>query len=259
MSIAIITGASSGMGREFVNQLDKYYDVSEVIVIARRKELLLELANVTKAKVTPLPLDLTKEESFEIYRDFIKEKTNGERCVKLLINASGFGKFEEFANGDYKTHNDMVDLNCKALQALTFLTIPYMEENSDILEMASMSSIQPVPYLGLYGATKAFVMSFSRSLNIELRHQKIKVTALLPFWVQTDFFKVASDGSLIKYFDLIYSKEFIISECYKQLKKKHHKDYIVPGKFARMQYRLVKILPHKSVMRIWLKKQKMKY
>lgn len=259
MSIAIITGASSGMGKEFVIQLDKYYEIDELIVIARRKELLLELQKYTKAKINALSLDLTKEESLNYYKEFIKEKTNGKRCVKLLINASGFGKFEEFEKGDLDIHNDMVDLNCKALQAITFSTIPYMEENSDILEMASMSSIQPVPYICLYGATKAFVLSFSRALNIELRKQKIKVTALLPFWVKTDFFKVAKGEDLVKYFDLFYEKEFIVSTTYKQLIKKHHKDYIVPGKFASFQYKLVKLLPHSLVMTIWLKKQKMKY
>ena len=259
MSIAIITGASSGMWKEFVNQLDKYYDIEEVIVIARRKELLEELSSITKAKVTPLPLDLTQEESFEKYKEFIEEKTKKEKCIKLLINGSGFGKFEEFDQGDYKIHNDMVDLNCKALQAITYLTLPYMEEGSDIVQIASMASIQPVPYIGLYGATKAFVLSFSRALNIELRHKKIKVTALLPFWVQTDFFKVASTTDLIKYFDLIYTKEFIVQKCYEKLIKKHHKDIIVPGKFARMQYRLVKLFPHSRVMRIWLRKQKIKY
>ena len=235
MSIAIITGASSGMGEEFVRQIDNYYDLDEIIVIARREDRLKELQKFTKATITPLALDLQKEESFLIYKDFLKNKCIN-KCVKLLINAAGFGKFEAFKDGDYTLHNNMVDLNCKALQTITYLTIDYMEENSEIVQMASMSSIQPVPYISLYGATKAFVLSFSRALNIELKEKKISVTALLPYWVQTDFFKIASNEKYVKYFDHIYTKEFIVQKCYKHITKKRHKDYCVPGKFARTQY-----------------------
>lgn len=252
MNSAIITGASSGMGKEFVKRIDEYFTLDNIYVIARRKEKLEELRNYTKAKIIVLELDLTLEQSFIAIENTLK---GDKPDIKLLINCAGFGKFEEFTTSSYSINNNMVELNCNALQKMTFLTIPYMKEGSKIVNLASMSSIQPVPYINLYAATKAFVLSFSRALNVELRKKKISVIAITPYWVKTDFFNVANPQKLIKNFDVVYTSEFIIERSYKEIIKKKPKDVICPGKFARMQYRLVKLLPHKLVMKIWLSKQ----
>lgn len=255
MNIAVITGSSSGMGKEFVKQIDKYFNVDAIVVIARRIELLNELQKYTKAEILPLKLDLSKKESFNVYEQFLKDNKYN---IKLLINGAGFGKFEEFIKGSKEINYDMVNLNCNAVQMISYISIPYMEKGSIIVNLASMSSIQPVPYINIYASTKAFVLSFSRALNVELRKKGIHVCALTPYWVKTEFFDVANKDNVIKYFNYVYEPEYIVKYCFKMITKKKIKDVICPGKYARMQYRLVKILPHKIVMNIWLKQQRIK-
>ena len=87
MSIAIITGASSGMGKEFVVQLEKYFKVTEIIAIARRKELLDNLKEYTSIKITSLPLDLSNEESFEVYKKFLEDKNKVLALASLIHSA----------------------------------------------------------------------------------------------------------------------------------------------------------------------------
>ena len=85
----------------------------------------------------------------------------------------------------------MIDLNCKALLVMTRLCIPYMQPGSHILELDSLSAFQPVPYITTYGATKAFVLSYSRAMNRELKEKGIRVMAMNPGWVKTEFFRHA--------------------------------------------------------------------
>lgn len=254
VTCAIITGASSGIGREFVRQLDAYYPVDTLYVIARREDKLRELQAETRAKVIPLPLDLADPASGDAYEAFLREQAPE---VKLFVCAAGFGKFELFSSGDRDAHNRMVDLNCRALQDLTYLTLPYMKKGGKMVLLASMSSFQPVPYIALYGATKAFVLSFARALNAECKTagRGVQVLALAPYWVKTDFFKIAQKDDLISNFPVLYEPSFVVSACYKTLQKHPRRDVCVPGFYAAWQRRMVKLLPHKLVMRIWLRQQ----
>ena len=95
MKVAVITGASSGIGKNFVMQIDKYFDVDQIYVIARRIDLLNELQKYTKAQIMPLQLDLANRESFNVYETFLKDNNPD---IKLLINCAGFGKFGEFTS-----------------------------------------------------------------------------------------------------------------------------------------------------------------
>ena len=252
--VAIITGASSGIGREFVRQLDAFFPVDTLYVIARREDKLRELQAETRAKVVPLPLDLSDPASGDAYASFLREQAPE---VKLLVCAAGFGKFEPFASGDRDAHNRMVDLNCRALQEMTYLTLPYMQKGGKMVLLASMSSFQPVPYIALYGATKAFVLSFARALHAECKTEgrDVQVLALAPYWVRTDFFKVAQKDNLISNFPVWYEPSFVVSACYRTLQKHPKRDVYVPGVYAKWQMRMVKLLPHKLVMRIWLRQQ----
>lgn len=254
MSAAIITGASSGMGREFVRQLDAFYAVETLYVIARREDKLLELQAETRTKVVPLPLDLADPASGDAYETFLREHAPD---VRLLVCAAGFGKFEPFADGDRDAHNRMVDLNCRALQDMVYLTLPYMRSGAKIVLLASMSAFQPVPYIALYGATKAFVLSFARALNAECKRTGVRALALAPYWVKTDFFKVAQKDDLISNFPVMYEPSYVVRTCYRTLQKHPKRDVCVPGLYASFQRRMVKLLPHKLVMRIWLRQQKL--
>ena len=254
MGIAIVTGASSGMGREFVLQLRNYVTVDEVWVIARRQSALESLRNEVSVPVRPIMLDLCDTNSYDAYAKLLEaEKPD----VKLLVNAAGFGKFGAFQNVSLEDDCKMIDLNCKALVAMTRLTLPYMHAGSHILQLDSLSAFQPVPDITTYAATKSFVLSYSRGINRELKAQGIRCMAMNPGWVKTEFFNHAfqTNQSEVQYFNWLYEAKDVVATGLKDLYKTK-KDYSVHGFPIRMQVRLVKLLPHSMVMTTWLNQQK---
>ena len=254
MNIAIVTGASSGMGREFVLQLPQHVTVDEIWVIARRESALADLRAASAVPIRPIPLDLTQQESFDVYEALLEaEKPN----VKLLVNAAGFGKFGDFRRVSIADDCKMIDLNCKALLVMTRLTLPYMSAGSHIVQLDSLSAFQPVPYITTYGATKSFVLSYSRAIGRELRNQGIRVMAVSPGGVKTEFFNHAflTNHSEVQYFDRLYEAKDVVTTALRDL---YHskKDVSIHGLPVRMQVLLVKLLPHSLVMNVWLNQQK---
>lgn len=251
MKIAVITGASSGMGREFVRQLEATEKFDEIWVIARRKERLLSLGEEIKTPLRAIALDLSRSESFNEYKVLLEaEKPE----VSVLVNGSGFGKFGAFEDIPLDTQLEMIDLNEKALVAMTYLTLPYMKEGGKIYQIGSLSSFQPVPYIGVYGATKSFVLSFSRALCRELKGRGIRVLAVCPGWVRTEFFDRAVTDDTITYYNRYYDADQVVRRALRDMKK--GKDVSVCGFPIRAQVLLVKLLPHRLVMAIWCKQQK---
>ena len=254
MNIAIVTGASSGMGKEFVLQLSRYVTVDEIWVIARREAALKALQSQVSVPVRPVVLDLLQSESFTAYAKLLEaEKPN----VKLLVNAAGFGKFGSFENISLEDDCRMIDLNSKALLVMTRLTLPYMERGSHILQLDSLSAFQPVPYITTYGATKAFVLSYCRAMNRELKSRGIRMMAMSPFWVKTEFFSHAfqTNQSEVQHFNPLYEAKDVVATGLKDLYKTK-KDISIHGLHAQLQVLGVKLLPHKLVMDIWLNQQK---
>ena len=253
MNIAIVTGASSGMGREFVRQLSDYVAVDEIWAIARREGALKALK--ASVPVRPVVLDLCENASFEAFAQLLEaEKPN----VKLLVNAAGFGKFGAYDKVSIQDDCRMIDLNCKALVAMTRLTLPYMQPGSHVLQLASNSSWQPVPYITTYGATKAFVLSYSRAMSRELKPRGIRMMAMNPGWVKTEFFNHATETNSeneVQYYNYLWEAKDVVATGLKDLYKTK-KDYSVHGFPIRMQVRLVKLLPHSLVMNTWLSQQK---
>ena len=255
MRIAIVTGASSGMGREFVRQMSGFVEVEEIWAIARRQDALEALKAETSVPVRPIVLDLTRKESFDaIASALAAEKPD----VRLLVNAAGFGKFGAYHKTSVADDCRMIDLNCKALLVMTRLCIPYMQPGSHILELDSLSAFQPVPYITTYGATKAFVLSYSRAMNRELKSRGIRVMAMNPGWVKTEFFRHAfqsnSDGE-VQYFDRLYEAADVGKTDLHDLYKTK-KDCSIHGLPVKLQVLAVKLVPHRFVMDIWLKQQK---
>lgn len=250
MKIGIVTGASSGIGREFVFSLDKEFDLDEIWVIARRKERLEELQKECKTKIRPVALDLSERKSFDTYQELLKMETPE---IKVLINGAGFGVFGTFTDIGLDEQLNMIDLNAKALTAITYMSIPYMKEGSHLINIASNSSWQPVPYINVYGSTKAYVLNFSRALGVELKNQKIHVMAVAPGWIKTEFFDHAVKDDTIKYYDRFYTAKQVADKAMKDLKKK--KTVSILGFPVRMQVRMVKLLPAKLIMAIWCKQQ----
>ena len=253
MKIAIVTGASSGMGREFVRQLHNYVQPDEIWAIARRESALLELEKETKIPVRPIVLDLSKTESFQEFIAML-EAENPE--VELLVNAAGFGKFGDFQTISLEDDLGMIDLNCKALVAMTRITLPYMHRGSHILQLDSLSAFQPVPYITTYGASKAFVLSYTRAINAELKPQGIRVMAMNPAWVKTEFFDHAfQTNNRVQYFNYVYEARDVVATALRDLYKTK-KELSIHGLPVKLQVLGVKLLPHKFVMKTWMNQQK---
>ena len=251
MKISVITGASSGMGRDFVKMIDKIEDCEEIWVIARRAERLAEIKSETGKRIVPIELDLSLEESFETYAKLLED---ADADVVALVNAAGFGKFGKFEDIPLKEQMNMIDLNCKALMAVTYITLGYMKEGSRVYQLGSLSSFQPVPYITTYGATKAFVLSFSRALNKELEKRKIKMIAVCPGWVKTEFFNRAVSDDTIKYYNKFFTSDEVVTRAIYDMYR--GRDVSICGPTIRAQVLLTKLLPHKLVMKIWCKQQK---
>jgi short-subunit dehydrogenase len=251
MKIAVITGASSGMGRDFVCQLDASDAYDEIWVIARRRDRLESLASDVRAPLRILALDLTKQESIEEYKTALAECNP---TVAVLVNGSGFGRFGAFMDYPMADYDTMVDLNVKSLVAVTYATLPYMKKGGEIYQLGSLSAFQPVPYINVYGATKAFVLSFSRALNQELRKTGIRVMAVCPGWVRTEFFDHAVKDDTIKYYNKFFDSDEVVRRALKDMKR--GKDVSVCGFSIRAQVLATKLLPHKLIMYIWQKQQK---
>ena len=254
MNIAVVTGASSGMGKEFVLQLSEYVKVDEIWVIARREAALKALAEQCAVPVRPVVLDLCCEDAFQKYEALLSAENPN---VKLLVNAAGFGKFGSFEKIPMEDELKMIDLNCKALVAMTRLTLPYMTKGSHILQLDSLSAFQPVPFITTYGATKSFVLSYSRAMNAELKNSGIRMMAMNPGWVKTEFFNHAFQTSAneVQYFDRLYEAADVVATGLKDLYKTK-KDVSIHGLPIRNQVRLVKLLPHSIVMKVWMNQQK---
>ena len=253
MKIAVITGASSGIGREFVRRIDASYELDEIWVIARRAERLDELAAAgdIRAAVKPLPLDLSDKDAITRYADKLKEENP---AVELLVNAAGYGKFRAFTQLSAEDQLGMIDLNCRALTAMTYATLPYMPSGGKIIEMSSISAFQPVPYIDVYSASKAYVLSFSRALNVELKSRGIRVTAVCPFWTKTEFFDRAVSDDTVTYFARYSTPEQVVTRALHDVEK--GKDVSVCGASNRLQVLACKLLPHRLVMKIWCRQQK---
>lgn len=191
MRIAIITGASSGIGREFALVAAEKYKFDCIWLIARREDRLRDTADFIGTKTQIIPLDLSLDLSLKV----LKEKIEKEKpVIHLLVNAAGFGKF---GSVESQTDDDilgMVDVNIRALTAVTKMCIPYMAPNGAILNMASASSFLPLPCMNVYSATKAYVLHFSQALADEMKNSGVTVTAVCPYWVATEFIPVAQDA-----------------------------------------------------------------
>ena len=184
-NIAIITGASSGIGKEFLLNMPKNIEVDEIWAIAREKNFFEGLKEESNLNIRPFSLDLEKETSLMKIKDLLEEEKPN---IKLLINAAGFGKFEKSTNISLEDSVGMIKVNDMALTSLCLMAIPYMKKNSNIINIASVAAFQPVPYINVYAASKAYVLSFSRSLGKELSKEGIHVLTVCPFWTKTKFF-----------------------------------------------------------------------
>lgn len=192
-TVAVITGASSGMGREFVRQIDrKYGKLDELWIIARREDRLIELSSELRISTKIIPMDVTDNNALMNFKTMLKEETPD---IKILVNCAGYGKIGRFDELDIVEQCGMIDVNCKALTMITGLCLPYISSHSRIINLASSAGFAPQPNFNVYAATKAYVLNYSRALGVELKDRKISVTAVCPGPVDTEFFDIAGDAN----------------------------------------------------------------
>ena len=175
--IAIITGASSGLGREFVKILKNRNEIEEIWAIARHEDKLNRLKKQIGAKIRPIPMDVSNITRIEELGSMLAEQRVE---VQYLINNAGYAKFCSYDDLDVAQSVNMINVNISGVVAMGLVCIPYMPRGSHVINIASQAAFQPLPYQNLYSSTKAFVRNYTRALNVELQDRGISATAVCP-------------------------------------------------------------------------------
>lgn len=247
MKAAIITGASSGMGREFVKLIDrKLTCIDEVWVIARRKERLEQLKERIEIPLVLMEMDLTDKEQRLRLREILKEK---QPQVKMLVNCSGYGKIGLYEDIPEEDISGMIELNCLALTSVTYEVLPYMTKKSRIINLASSAAFLPQPKFAVYAATKSYVLSFSRALHEEVKKNGIFVTAVCPGPVRTEFFDIAQMTGEVAFYKKIMmaNPAKVVEQALRNSLK--GKTVSVYGGMMKAFRILCKVLPHEWLMK----------
>lgn len=185
MNIAIITGASSGMGMEFARQLDRsLHKTDEIWLLARRREPMEELARSLQHKTQIIAMDVTLDSAVNQFAEIL---AISNPKITVLVNCAGVGHHGKFMQQSDAVVSDMVQLNIVALTRMTKLCLPYMRRGSKIIQLASGAAFVPQAAFAVYAASKAYVYSLSRALNKELAERGIRVMAVCPGPVNTPF------------------------------------------------------------------------
>ena len=193
---ALVTGASSGIGAAFARELASRG--SDLVLVARSRDKLTafgdELSTSYGVAVDVVVADLAKPSS----ADHLAAEV-GDRQIDILINNAGFGLHAQLHQADAARLTEMVQLNVATLVDLTRLYLPGMlaRDRGAVINIASTAAFQPVPYMAVYGASKAFVLSFTEALWAETRRTDVRVTALCPGSTETEFFTVAGENAQV--------------------------------------------------------------
>jgi len=247
--IAIITGASSGFGKEFALQLDmKFRCIDEYWLVARSEDKLSKLSDELLHQSKIFTLDLSLEDSVIQLVNKVKKE---HAVVKLLVNSAGFGKVGSVKNMNDTELSDMIKVNCTALALLSKKLIPYMDENSRIINIASSAAFLPQPDFAVYAASKSFVLSFTRALNNELKSKEIFATAVCPGPSDTGFFEVACEGASYPWYKKYFKadpKNIVSVAITDAINKKDVSVYGLPMNVFRL---LAKVIPHRLILKFF--------
>ena len=244
MKIALVTGASSGLGREFVRQIAEQGKVEEIWAIARRRDRLEALQSISAVPIRVLALDLTRPGDMEYLRNTLQDELPD---IRILVNAAGMGRMGPTVDIPAKDNDAMIDLNCRGLTEMTCTCLPWMHKGTRIINLASAAAFCPQAKFAVYAATKSYVLSFSRSLAAELKEKGIFVTAVCPGPVDTPFFEVSGKlpGGM---------KEAVIADPVQVVKQalidaKYKKEVSVYGTAMKGAEAATKVLPHGMILK----------
>ncbi|MDO4977106.1 MAG: SDR family NAD(P)-dependent oxidoreductase [Eubacteriales bacterium] len=247
MRIAIITGATSGMGREMAKiVLSKEKDFDEIWLIGRRENRLKVFERADKKKIVRLfPIDLLDNGQMKIFYEQLRDE-NPE--IALFIHAAGVGKMGAIEEISVEEAEQMVDLNVRSYVSLTGHLLPYMEKRGRMIFFASAAAFLPQPGFAVYAASKAFVLSFVRSLRAEQGYRHLRITAVCPGAVDTEFLDHAASEQEIPFY-----KKMVMAKA-DQVAKKAWKDNLsgkelsVYGPFMKGFALFTKIIPHRFIL-----------
>ena len=241
--IAIVTGATGDIGEEFVKSL--LSETDQVWAVGRSENKLSSLKEKYGDKIVPVRVDLSdRDDIFSFCEKIESEKPE----IRYLVNNAGVAKMKPVSDFTLEEISDMLDINDKAATLICRACIPYMVKGSYILNVASASAFQPNPYIALYSASKAYLLSFTRSLNVE--NENITCTAVCPGWVDTKMLPKQRDGKDIRYPGMTPASKVVevaLKDCHKG------KDVSVCSFYFRYMRFLSKVTPHSIAMKMWVK------
>lgn len=252
--IAIVTGATGGLGRAFVDRLARK-KIDEIWAVARDATKLEQLQIDYPGKIIAIPCDLSKRESISGIAQRLAER---DVCVKYLVNNAGFAKFCSYADISVEESLNMIDLNVCAPVALGLECIPYMARGSRIINIASEAAFFPLPYMNIYSATKAFVRNYTRALNVELSEVGITATAVCPGWINTGLFERADVGAKkgASVFKGMVEPDKVARAALRDAKR--GRDMSVFSVYVKTAHVLSKVVPQRVAMKAWMHQQNIK-
>lgn len=248
---ALITGASSGIGVEFATKLAARG--ANLILVARRedrlKQLAAELSKQHRVSATVIAADLSLPNAAV---DLFKQLKRKKLKVDVLINNAGFGTIGRFDAMDEVKISDQIRLNVLALVELTRQALPAMLQRNTgvVLNIASTASYQPVPYMAVYAATKAFVLSFTEALWGELRGTNVHALALSPGGTKTEFFEVASNGKTRDGFGKMQTVDQVVAVALNALDAATPPPSVISGGVNRIMAGSGRLVTRKTVLSI---------
>lgn len=255
MSTALITGASSGIGEAFAKELAARQ--TNLVLVARSQEKLHQLAEKLQKKyniqVEMIVKDLTESNATADVFDITK---NQGLTIDLLINNAGFGDYGDFAERDGERQIKMIQLNVLALVDLTHKFLPLMRQrrSGSIINVSSIAAFQPIPYLSVYAASKAFVLSFSEALWAENRDYGVRVLVVCPGPTESNFFTEASfPSSFTGKTSKISTPEEVVNDALNALAK-GDSTVISGGVLSKIITNMPRFLPRETLVNI-LEKQ----
>lgn len=253
-NIAIVTGASSGLGKEFFKLLSVKKGLDEIWIISRNEEKLKKIQKRYGEKIVVYPMDLS---SLENIKAFGKNPSLKNCNIRYLINNAGFAKFCSYDDISIDESINMIDLNISGVVAMGLVCIPHMKKGSHILNIASQASFQPLPYQNIYSSTKAFVRNYTRALNVELREKGITATAVCPGWMKTGLYDrgIIDAKKATTNFTNMVTPDVVAKKALTDAAR--GKDMSVYSTYVKTCHAIAKLLPQKTMMKLWLIQQRL--